>query len=243
MSIFVTGTDSGVGKTVITAGLAGVLQSLGYNVGVYKPIQVGMNPKTPNYMNSMDLDFVSKVDSNIFTKCSYVLRSPVAPAIGAIIDSINIDFNIIVRDYKFLCEQCDFVIVEGTGSISTPINADATFKDLIKLLDLPVITVTNSSASSINNIILAIEYSRMYNLKLLGIILSDFPVKAKNDSMKYLPEIITGFTKLEILGILPQIKDLNIEEPQSEVLIEEIIKNVNLEKVFGVKIPKISEFY
>jgi dethiobiotin synthetase len=241
MNIFVTGTDTGVGKTVVTAGLAGVLQSLGFKVGVYKPVQAGCDYKQKGYLYSEDLDFVINVDHNIFTKCSYILKTPAAPVVSAPIDNENIDINILIRDYKTLSDQCDFVIVEGAGGISVPINPTHTYKDLITLLNIPTLIVARPHLGTINHSILTVEYARQFNIDLIGIIISGYPKGTTDIAIKTAPQIISTFTKLEILGLIPRIPGMTLENPQPELLIEAVLQNVNIEKVFRTQLPKLSQ--
>lgn len=241
MNIFITGTDTGVGKTVITAGIAGVLQSLGFSVGVFKPIQAGLDPANPLCLSSMDLNFAVSVDSNIFTKCSYILKTPAAPAVSARIDGVEIDFNYIIRDYKFLCEQCDVVLVEGAGGISVPLTPEKTVKDLILALGLPALLVARPHLGTINHSILSVEYAKKYNIDLLGIVISGYPSGTQDVAIKTAPQMIEAYAKTEILGIVPEINGLTDKDPQAETLIEAIIKTINLEKVFRAKLPRLSD--
>lgn len=241
MNIFVTGTDTGVGKTVITAGMAGVLQSLGFTVGVFKPIQAGLDPENPNYLTSIDLNFAVNVDSNIFTKCSYILKTPAAPVVSARIDGVEIDLNVILRDYRMLSDQCDFVLVEGAGGISVPISPDKTVKDLILALDLPVLMVARPDLGTINHTVLSIEYANKYNMDMLGIVISGYPEGTQDIAVKTAPQIIEVFSRAEILGIVPEIAGITEKEPQAEALIEAIIRNVDLEKIFRAKLPRLSD--
>ena len=241
MNIFVTGTDTGVGKTVVSAGIAGVLQSLGFTVGVYKPIQAGVGSAKGNYMYSEDLEFVNNVDANIFTKCSYLLKTPAAPAVSAPIDSQLVDMNIIIRDYKTLADQCDFVIVEGAGGISVPINNSLTIKDMIKILDLPTLIVARPDLGTINHSILTVEYARKYNINLSGIIISGYPKGTVDAAIKSAPQLITIFAQTNFLGIIPKIPNLTHDNPQPELLIEAVLQNINLEEVFKVDLPKLTD--
>jgi dethiobiotin synthetase len=240
MNIFVTGTDTGVGKTIITAGLAAVLQSLGYTVGVYKPIQAGCSSGNKGAIYSEDLEFVVNVDANIFTKCSYLLKTPAAPLVSAPIDNMVVDLNVIVRDYKTLADQCDFVIVEGAGGISVPLNPGYTIKDLIKILNLPALIVARPHLGTINHSILTVEYARRYDIDITGIIISGYPRGTTCPAIKSAPQVIANFTKSEILGVIPYIKDISVDKPQAELLIEAILTNVNLEKVFRIEFPRLS---
>ena len=202
MNIFITGTDTGVGKTVVTAGLASVLQCLGYTVGVYKPIQTGAIVKNGSVC-SQDLDFVIQVDSNVFTKASYLLKTNAVPLVSAPIDNEVIDFNTIVRDYNLLDDQCDFVIVDGVGGISDPLTPSLTVKDLITILDIPALIVARPDAGTINHSILTVEYAKKYNIDLLGIIVSGYPQGTEDRAIKTAPQIIYNFANTDLLGVLP----------------------------------------
>ncbi|MGD9581750.1 MAG: dethiobiotin synthase [Vampirovibrionia bacterium] len=237
MNIFVTGTDTGSGKTVVTAGLATVLQCLGYTVGVYKPIQVGASVINGS-IASQDLDFVLQMDENIFTKSTYLLKTDAVPLVSAPLDNEIIDYNTIVRDYNFLADQCDFVIVDGSGGISDPVTPSITVKDLINILELPALVVAKPDKGTINHSILTVEYAKKYNIDLLGIVVSNYPQGTENRAIKTAPQIIYNFANTDLLGVLPSIKNLKTELVP-DLLIEAVIQNLNLEKIFRTKFPKL----
>ena len=240
MNIFVTGTDTEVGKTIISAGIAAVMQSLGFTVGVFKPIQTGALENDSGCIVSPDLEFVYCVDGNIFTKCTYLLKTPAAPLVSASLEGEVIDINLIVRDYKMLADQCDFVIVEGIGGISVPINPSLTVKDLITVLGLPVLIVARPDLGTINHSILTVEYAKKYNMDILGIVVSGYPKGTIDPALKSAPQIISTFTGVEILAVIPKISGISYSDPKAEMLIEAIIQNMDLEKVFRVKLPRLS---
>lgn len=237
MNIFVTGTDSNVGKTVVTAGLASVLQCLGYTVGVYKPIQTGALIKNESIC-SPDLDFVIEVDNNVFTKASYLLKSKATPLVSAPLDNEVIDFNTIVRDYNLLNDQCDFVIVDGIGGITEPLTPSMTVKDLIAILDIPALIVARPDAGTINHSILTVEYAKKYNIDLLGIVVSGYPQGTEDRAIKTAPQIIYNFANTDLLGVLPKISNLK-ENLIPELLIEAVLQNIDMQRVFRTKFPKL----
>ena len=96
MQVFVTGTDTNVVKTIVTAGLAAVMQSLGYKSGVYKPFQSGAEVKN-GFLVSTDLAYVKQFDFYIETLCSYLLKAPTAPYIAAELDGIEIDMDTVKK--------------------------------------------------------------------------------------------------------------------------------------------------
>ena len=239
MNIFITGTDTDVGKSVVTAGLAGVLQSLGYNVAVYKPIQSGGEYDQDGILFSSDLQFVKNVDKNIFTHCTYMLRTPAAPILSASVDDIEIDLLKIEKDYLTMAKHYDIVIVEGAGGIMVPVAQNLLISDVIKALNLPTVVVSRPNLGTINHSVLTAHYCKTENINMLGFIISNYPVGTFDPAIKTAAEYITQFSNKEILGIIPRIPGISYKNPKAETLIEAVIKNVNLEKIFNIRMQRV----
>ena len=147
MDIFVTGTDTDVGKTVITAGLAAVMQSLGYEISVYKPFQSGAIEGNKQLI-SPDLSFVKQIDNNIKTKYSYIMKAPTTPSVAAELEGIVIDKKKVLKDFGELKQTSDIVITEGAGGLMVPVNNEMLMCDIVKMLNLPVVLVINARAAA-----------------------------------------------------------------------------------------------
>ncbi len=226
MNIFITGTDTGVGKTVVTAGLAAVMQGLGYTMGVYKPVQTG--PVS-------DVEFVRTIDANIITKVTYSLSYPAAPSLAAILDNVKIYGNRIKIDFEAMKESCDFVLAEGAGGLLVPVYEDFMIRDLVKMLELPVLVVARPGLGTINHTLLTIEAARSAGLEVLGVIISNYPPDTDDIAVKTAPDIISELSGVDILGILPESDPAN-----PEALIDMMINSVDLQRIFRIKIPKLS---
>lgn len=233
MNIFVTGTDTGVGKTVVTAGLAAVMQGLGYAMGVYKPVQSGAELLN-NQLISPDLEFVKSVDSNILTRATYNLTCPSAPSLAAMLDDVQIHKNRLIIDYETMRERCDFVITEGAGGILVPIYEKFLIRDLIKMLNLPVLIVARPNLGTINHTLLTVEAARQAGLDILGIVISNYPADTDDIAIKTAPDIISELSGVDVLGVLPAIDTAN-----PEAIIDMVINNLDVQKVFNIKIPKL----
>jgi len=229
MNVFITGTDTNVGKTLITAGIAGAAASFGYTAGVYKPVQTGIEMFNGRIINS-DLDFVNFVDQKIITKCGYNFSLPAAPALAAEIEKIKIETEIFIKDFEELNKKCDVVIVEGAGGFLVPVYEDFLIRDLVKLLNIPLIIVARPDLGTINHTLLTIEAAKNSGINILGIIISNYPKDTDDIVIKTAPEIINKLSKIEILGIVPNLSKAIIEGPQ--YFIKEIIKNVDMSKIF-----------
>ncbi|EKE02549.1 MAG: hypothetical protein ACD_20C00363G0015 [uncultured bacterium] len=238
MSIFITGTDTDVGKTVVTAGMAAVMQGLGYSIGVYKPVQTGSTDGGDTLI-SPDLHFVHSIDPNILTKSSYDFINPVAPSLAAIIEEVEINPNLFIRDYQELKSQCDIVLVEGAGGLLAPIYQNFFVRDLVKLLNLPLLIVARPDLGTINHTLMTIEAAKNHNIDILGVIISNYPADTDDIAIKTAPDIIHSLSGVEILGVLPRIEGMMQDFNNQELLIEYVIKSINLQEVFKIKIPKL----
>jgi len=240
MDIFITGTDTDVGKTIVTAGLAAVMQGLGYSVGVYKPVQSGALTIN-NKLIAPDLRFVKHIDSNILTKSTYKLRQPLSPALAATLDNVRINKSFFVRDYTAFKKYCDIVLVEGAGGLLVPVYENFLIRDLVKTLNLPLLIVARPNRGTINHTLLTIEAAKTFGIDIIGVIISNYPSNTRDIGIKTAPSTIFELSGVKVLGILPHIKGLGQNRINPEFLIDAVINNVDIQEVFRMKIPKLSD--
>src|SRR3990172_12644573 len=228
--IFITGTDTNIGKTVIAAGLAGALKNKGYSVGVMKAVQSGAGIKNGK-LYSPDIEFMKKVmevNDEMELVCPYLLKEAMAPGIAAEIEGKNIDFEIIKNAFQELEKRHDIVIVEGAGGIAVPIKKRFLISDLIKYMDIPVIIVARAGLGTINHTFLTIEYAKRSKIKIIGVIINDYRdgfVEKKN------PGAISELTRIPVIGIIPHDPSICSEKgiPGNIVSLVEI--NVGLDRI------------
>lgn len=237
LNIFITGTDSNVGKTFITAGLAATMQSLGYSTCVYKPVQAGA-PKKNGFGQSRDLVFVKNIDPYIKVHATYVLREQAPPVIAAEAENILIDGNIIKKDYEILSKEQDCTILEGTGGVMTPLAHNFLISDMIKTLNIPVIIVVKATSGMINQTLLTINHLQSKGLKARGVIINNFPEITNDADIKTAPRLIEEYSDVKILGIIKSFYDVNKLNPSE--LITNILNGIDIESVFDVKIAKLN---
>ena len=236
MQLFVTGTDTDVGKTVVTAGLAAVMQSLGYKSGVYKPFQSGAEEKN-GFLISPDLSYVKKLDFYIETLCTYLLKAPTAPYIAAELENVNINLSAVAREYQSLKQTCDVVLVEGAGGLLVPVTKDALMIDAAKMLDLPLLIVARPNLGTINHTLLTINQAKIAGLDIAGVVINRYPQDTDDIAIKTAPRLIEEYTDVSILGIIPDIADFDNVKPGA--LIDVFVNSVDIEKIFRIKIPKL----
>lgn len=238
MSIFVTGTDTDVGKTVVTAGLAAVMQGLGYYMGVYKPVQSGAIDGGDRLI-SPDLHFVHSIDPNVLIKSTYDFINPVAPSLAASVEGVEINVNNFIKDYNEMKKKCDLVIVEGAGGILAPVYKNFSNRDLIKLLKLPLLIVARPDLGTINHTLLTIEAAKNHSIDILGIVISNYPQDTDDLAIKTSPEIIESLSGVKVLGILPKIDGLMQDFNDYDLLIDFTLNNLDIQEIFRIKIPKL----
>jgi dethiobiotin synthetase len=205
--IFVTGTDTGVGKTVVTAAIAWNLTQAGKRVALMKPIQTGTIVSGPT-----DIEFVQKVlgaDYSLDVSCPYMFSDPVAPLVASMLVGERIDIKKIKDSYSRLSSDNDFVIVEGAGGLLVPILEDYFMSDLALDLDLPVLIVTRPNLGTLNHTFLTLESAKKRGLDVAGIVISNFPWDPGLPEQTN-PELILSMTGDNILGVIPNDNSISV---------------------------------
>ena len=236
LNIFVTGTDTGVGKTFITAGLAATMQSLGYSTCVYKPVQSGVVDKN-GFRQASDLAFVKNVDPYVKTHSTYLLKEPAAPAIAAELENIVIDKNIIRKEFEIISKENDCTMVEGSGGLMVPLAPKFLVADMIKMLDIPIIIVIRPDLGTVNHTLLTINQAISSGINVRGVIINNFPEKTKNVAIKSTPRLIEEYSDAKILGVVKHFGNFQKINPSD--LITDILNGIDIESVFDVRISKL----
>ncbi len=221
--IFVTGTDTEIGKTVIAGGLAAVLKQAGANVGVMKPISTG------DMTDAEYLKHAAQVDDPLHLINPVSLQHPLAPSVSANIEGKQVDMSQISKAYSILQQKYDYFIVEGVGGIAVPINDDKLVVDLIKYLGLPIIIVANAGLGTINHTILTVEYARQHEITILGIVLNMFQSEKASLAELTNPKKIERVTQIPVLGVVPFDEKIDTPKPDSDFLADFISKHIELD--------------
>jgi dethiobiotin synthetase len=201
---FITGTDTGVGKTFVTGGIAAVLKEKGINVGVMKPVETGC-PEKDGRLEPQDALFLKKaagVNDSIDLINPYRFKAPLAPSIASRLENKNIDLNKIKDCYDKLASLHRVMLVEGAGGLLTPLNDTETIADLVKLLNLPLIVIAASRLGTINHTLLTIKYAQSLGIEIKGIIIN-YPALATDESLSTNQIEIRRLTNLPLFGEMP----------------------------------------
>lgn len=162
---FITGTDTDVGKTIVSAALLMRASLLHENVRYHKPIQTGY-PKDSDVKTIADL--ISCTNTSLSSGSTF--SKPLSPHLAAFYDGETICFDTLLAQTKKACSET-FALIEGAGGLLVPINRDYFMIDLIKALTLPCIVVGRSSLGTINHTLLSIEALRSRQIPIASVIM------------------------------------------------------------------------
>ncbi|TVM01031.1 MAG: dethiobiotin synthase [Candidatus Brocadia sp. WS118] len=226
---FITGTDTGVGKTVVAGGLAALYRNKGLDVGVMKPIATGCK-RVNNALISDDAVFLkcsAEVDDEYELINPVSLEQPLAPTIAARLSNTKIDLEKIRMDYDSLCERHEYLIVEGIGGLLVPVDEYYFVVDLANEMELPLIVVCRPTLGTINHTLLTVSYAREHGLDVKGIIMNESTENCDNVVKKTNVDEIKKLTGLPLLGIIPFDKRLDVKTFDKETLLKIFRDNIN----------------
>ncbi|MDR0724360.1 MAG: dethiobiotin synthase [Endomicrobium sp.] len=192
--VFITATDTEVGKTYVSCKIAEALKDLNVNVGVFKPVATGDRNDAKALIKSSNIkDSEEKVTPMFF-------ENPMSPYGVSLIENKTFNLKRIYSHFKYFLDNYKFTIVEGIGGVLVPLKKNFFVSNLIKSFKLPVIVVARHNLGTINHTLLTIEQLKKDNQKILGVILNGH--KNKNDvSSKTNAALIKKITKLNVLSL------------------------------------------
>jgi dethiobiotin synthetase len=170
--VFITGTDTGVGKTLVAAALAVGLRRLGRTVGVMKPVETGISPSRVGRCDAAMLRAVIESEEPLGAICPYQFEPPVAPVSAAHAERRTIDAGVIRQVYRLLANRYEYIVVEGIGGVRVPISAKSDVMDLIRGLKLPTIVVGRAGLGGINHALLTLDALRRRRIPLAALVLN-----------------------------------------------------------------------
>jgi len=213
--IFITGTDTGVGKTVVAAAIARLLKEQGADIGVMKPVTSGCE-EVEGRLVPEDAELLawgaglSGVDTD---SAPYLLRAPLAPSEAAAREGVRIDFDRIVDAFTRQATRHEYVIVEGAGGLMVPLSGGFLIADLVKRLDLPLLVVARPGLGTVNHTVLTCFAARQLGIRVAGVVINNYP-EAPGCAEQSAPHLISSLAGAPVLGILPHMTE---SDPRSMV--------------------------
>lgn len=222
---FITGTDTGVGKTVVTACLLSHFRKHGRNAGVMKPLETGVEP------GRSDAEFLLQtagLEDRLADVSPYRFRSAASPYLAARLENRRVEPGKIIEAFQRLAAVHDLLLVEGIGGLLAPIAPGYLVADLARDLGLPLIVVSRFSLGTINHTLLTLETAKARGIEVCGVIFNHLDRGGINSMEKHNPGIIQELSDVRILGACPFIPNISPESFTPELLTE-LEKNIDFD--------------
>ena len=209
-SLFITGTDTDVGKTYVAAGLAVTFRKMGIDVGVMKPFAAGTEQKKG--FKSEDVEILSNAaqvnDPEILLNPQFF---PISASPYTALNNLKIKPNIelILSRFKQLSKLHSIILVEGMGGIMTPILQDYFVTNLIKDMKLSTLIVTRTKIGTLNHTVMTCKMCEKYKIPVKGIVINNFDDDGYR--VKELKRDLENLTNVPVLGSIPFIEDMSDE--------------------------------
>jgi dethiobiotin synthetase len=226
-SLFITGTDTDVGKTYVTAGLAASFRKMSIDVGVMKPFAAGTAQK--NGFKSSDVQILANAakvhDSEALLNPQFF---PIAASPYTVLQNLKIkpDIGLVLDNFKKLSQMHSLMLVEGIGGIMTPIIQDYFLANLIQDMGLSAIIVTRTKIGTINHTIMTCEMCKKYKIPVKGIIINNFD--ANGYPAHELKRDLESLSGIAVLGTIPFMDNID-----DESLYDTFKNNIDLKSLVG----------
>lgn len=228
--VFITGTDTGVGKTIVSAAIIRALIKKGIKVGAMKPAETGCTKKEVTGQGARVKDLIpsdgmflkemAEMDDPIDLVTPIRFENPLAPMVASELEKIPVEIDNVFDAYNILSKKYDFMVVEGVGGLLVPIlkRQEAKGKgqkayfvtDLIKDIELPVIVVARPTLGTINHTLLTVNCALREGLDVVGVIINYHMPPAGDIAEKTNPDVLKELCPVPVIGMLPYIKDVTL---------------------------------
>ncbi len=204
--LFITGTDTGVGKTHVAAGVISALRTQGVHVGAYKPVVSGSMPGPAGVVwgDLIRLQAALGGEVPIERICPQRFHAPLAPPVAARLEGKSVDANLLRSGLDWWTKQVTCIVVEGAGGLLSPVTEAETVADVAAALGYPLLIVARQSLGTINHTLLTLEAARSRRLSVVGIVLNQAaPPDADDLSLESNPQELEQRCGVPILAIFP----------------------------------------
>ena len=200
-SIFVTGTDTEVGKTHVAAHLVRALRRRGIDVGVMKPVATGAVRGVSE--DAVVLWGAIRMKDPLDLINPVCLRLPLAPSVASRLERKPINLRRIWSAWRTLSARHECMVVEGVGGLLVPIKDRYPVAKMAKRFDLPLVIVTRPSLGTINHTALTVQVARSFGLRILGLVINHSMKSARDLAQRTNPKALEAECGVPVLGEVP----------------------------------------
>ncbi|TAN40649.1 MAG: dethiobiotin synthase [Nitrospirae bacterium] len=210
---FITGTDTGVGKTTVSAALIRTLSLLGLKTGGMKPVETGCGREGKVLLpfDGMFLRQAARMDDQLSDVTPCCFETPLAPLPASELEVKKINLAAIRNAFSRLSQKYDALIVEGAGGLLVPLKKNYFVVDLAEELGLPLIVVAKPGLGAINHIMLTVEYALGRGLDIAGLVIN-YSLQPENSlAEKTNPKLLSQICPVPVIGTFPYMKEIGEE--------------------------------
>ncbi|HDZ21149.1 hypothetical protein LCGC14_0094060 [marine sediment metagenome] len=229
--LFVTGTDTGVGKTVVAGGIARCLRLAGQPVDVFKPVASGCRRDPRGGLVSGDTEFLAACADSGRTLAQITpvcFHAPLAPNVAAQREDRAVDLGAIFEAWRYLAEAGRPVIVEGVGGLLCPLSDEFWVIHLARLLGLPLVVVVRPGLGTINHTLLTLHAARAAGLRVAGVVVNRWPTDPEpmDAAVATNPDQIAQRGRVNVLTRVPNDTSTSVKKmrigPEAQLAIEQV---------------------
>ncbi len=218
-ALFIAGTDTGVGKTLVTAGLGLHLQEQGRSCIAMKPIESGCEWGAAT-SDAVFLHKMLKSEAPLSDINVYSLKAALAPGVAAELEGVSLELHRVRERFETLRTRYDWTLVEGAGGLLVPLGPRQSVVDLIELLKIPVLLVARLGLGTLNHTLLSLDYLQRRGIPVAGVVLNTTLDPSQSDlSERYNEATLRQWTSVPVWGVVGR-----VQQPGSP---EEILMQVN----------------
>ena len=226
--IFITGTDTGVGKTVVAAGIIRALARRGVKAGAMKPIETGCDRRQQELIpaDAMFLREIAGMSEPVELIAPFLFSHPIAPMVASELEGKRVDIDTIIRACNMLRTKYEFLVVEGAGGIMVPLirgngrmgewvnrktdgpeqrrlQSAYFMSDLIKTLDLPAVVVARAGLGTLNHTLLTVMHALEVGIDVLGVFINAAGPAGNTMAEQTNPDVLKQLCPVPVLGVVP----------------------------------------
>ncbi|HEC25071.1 MAG TPA: dethiobiotin synthase [bacterium] len=204
---FITGTDTNIGKTLVSLLLLLAFKQHGLNAGFMKPVETGVKVDkagSKNYTDGRYLKNLGDLTEALDVITPFTFKSPLSPYAASKYEGNTLCIKEILLRFYELSNNYDYMIVEGAGGMLVPLKQKHFMIDIAKYIDAGVILVTKAGLGMINQTLLNIEYVKIHDIKISGIIINNV-LNETDESIFSNKEVLSEYIDIPILGEIPYI--------------------------------------